>query len=122
MSKTAKEKEDTKNFLVWSDGNVVSFGVIVGEKEGGTYLVKDPCYLVFVMRQVQEKQPDDTIQVVDKMFSEIMPFVVKHALKDPESCIWMITPQHRLSPDAVLDDGLIAQYEATVNGFKLKEE
>ena len=118
MSTTAEEKK----FLVWSDGNVVSFGVLVGQEDGGICLAKDPCYLVFVMRQVQEKQADDTVQVVDKMFSEIMPFVVKHALKDPESCIWKIAPKHVMCPEAVLDDGLIAQYEATGNGFKVKED
>lgn len=124
---------ETKQYIMWSDGVVSSFGELVS-RDGATISVKNPVVVMFQV--VNEPIPetdekgnlrlDDYGQPIFKkddkgeiMFKSTLkwdmnPYVFGACIKEANTNVWSITPSSIIEDGVEFDDRLISHYKTLV--------
>ena len=113
---------DKKNYIMWSDGVLTSFGLLLGKNDCGSYEVKNPVSIAFavvnepVLDEQGQIRVDENGQPIVKggLKWEMNPYVFGACLKDSADNIWTVNPHYVITEDAEYDERLISHYETLV--------
>lgn len=108
------ENTDTteRNFVMWSDGNITSFGELISESDG-TLKVKNPAYVIFDVHDEMRQNPDNTFEKKKVLSWHVQPYVFP-AVVDEGEMIWDIHPRHIFNRAATYNETLVEIYDNVI--------
>lgn len=105
-------KSDNRTFVMWSDGNITSFGVLLSE-ENGTLKVKNPAYVIFDVRDEMRQRTDGTLEKKKMLSWHVQPYVFP-AVIDGGEMVWDIHPRHIFNREATYNKTLVEIYDNVI--------
>lgn len=103
---------NNKNYILWSEGDLTSFGELVGTSEDGKKLVKNPAYVTFeLVAEDKEDKKDGLKKLVYHWQARFGAYLPQPAIKFGDN-VWKVNAKHVLGSDTVLQDGIIEDYKA----------
>lgn len=90
-----------EKYIIWNDAmGMVAMGTYVNKNVDGSYMVKNPCSVIFsVSNEIapgQEDVPEAERKVRGMLNFEIQPYIFNAVLKSEQ--VWMIRPAAVLDP------------------------
>lgn len=100
-----------KKYILFSDGDVTSFGELVGNDKDGKYLVKNPAYIGFEPFTVEEEDENKLKRLKTQLRARFAAYIPTSALIKGDNT-WKITAKHVLDMDSQFHPSLIEDYKA----------
>lgn len=109
---TDAPETDNKKYLMWSDGNVTSFGELIS-REGNTIKVKNPTFVIFDVSSVPRQDENGNMIMQKHLDYHVVPYVFPACIEKGEM-IWDITPRHVFNPEAEFESTLLTIYNNVI--------
>lgn len=106
------DKTPEKKYKMWSDGNVTSFGELVGT-EGDALLIKHPAYVIFDVSDRPYETPEGTVGYKKHMSFHVTPYMFPAVVREGDM-VWKINPRHSMHKDPVFHEKLIEIYNNVI--------
>ena len=103
----------TKKYILFSDGDVTSFGELVGSDKDGKHLVKNPAYIGFEQFAEEQTEKDGLKTLKYKLRARFAPYIPMSALVKGDNT-WKVTAKHVLDNDSEFHPSLIEDYETQI--------
>ena len=97
-------------YILWSDGDVTSFGEYVGS-DGDKKLVRNPAYIGFEQFAEEQTEKDGLKTLKYKLRARFAPYIPTSALAKGDNT-WKVTTKHLLDLDTEFHESLIEDYIA----------
>ena len=100
-----------KNYILWSEGDLTSFGELVGTSEDGKKLVKNPAYVTFELVADKKEDEDGLEKLVYHWQARFGAYLPRPAIKSGDN-VWKVNAKHILDSETVLQSAIIEDYKS----------